>query len=49
MRNIAEPLPSSTLWRYLDIAYYARTPPIPQFFLITNMIPSESSTHIQLG
>ena len=46
--NTARPSGSSTLGRNLDIAHYARTPPIPQFLLITQVIPSEPSTHIQL-
>ena len=46
--NTAMPSGSSTLRRNLDIAHYARTPPIPQFLLITQVVPSKSSTHIQL-
>jgi hypothetical protein len=34
--------------RDLDIPYYTRTPSLSQFLLITQMVPSETSTHIQL-
>ena len=46
--DTAMPSGSSTLGRNLDIPNNARTSPIPQFLLITQMIPSEPSTHIQL-
>lgn len=46
--NTAMPSGSSTLGRNLDIPNNARTPPIPQFLLIAQVVPSKSSTHIQL-
>ena len=36
------------VWRDLDVSNYTRTPPLSQFLLITQMVPSETSTHIQL-
>jgi hypothetical protein len=42
---------SSFLWRVrrdLDIPHYTRTPSLSQFLLITQMVPSETSTHVQL-